>query len=164
VACLQDTACAGPHPRQQQQQQQADLLTAQHAVLVLWACARLHRKPPALLLWQLLLLVLADVHTLSTGQLTGVMWSLGRLLQHHGRARVRCYALVMRVVMVAQWRLLVGLVGSSGGSGGSSSDQQQRQRVCRYTAALRFAAAHGRLMHLLLLSPAARQRMQQSCG
>lgn len=152
VTNLQDVSCQQPSqplaqppqppPQPSQppaQPPSAGVVTARHAAVLLWACARLQRVPPWVLLWQLLLLVLTDVHALSPKHLTLVLWSLGRMVHLRGRHQVKCYKVTEPLALAVQWRLRVGLAGG----------REERRRLVR---ALRYLAAqHGSLMSLLLL-------------
>jgi hypothetical protein len=117
----------------------ASTLTAPRACVLLWACARLSWRPPKVLLWQLLLLVLVDVHSLSPSNLAVVLWAVGHMLHKFGRGSVECFKLIQPLALVAQWRLLVGLAGGG----------RERARVRQ---ALRYLASEDhRLMSLLML-------------
>jgi hypothetical protein len=123
----------------QQGQLPPSTLTAPRACVLLWACIRLKWRPPKVLLWQLLLLVLTDVHSLGPNNLAVALWAVGHMLHRYGRGRVECYKLIKPLALAAQWRVVVGLAGG-------------RQECSRVGRALRYLASEeDRLMSLLLL-------------
>jgi len=93
-------------------------VTSVRAAVLLWASARLKRMPPKVLLWQLLLLVLVDVHSLPSTYLSMALWSVAHLLHRFGQDQVQCFRVVQPLAHVALWRLLVGC------SGGSSQERR----------------------------------------
>jgi hypothetical protein len=151
------------------------LVTPRLAVQLLWACARLNHCPPQAQLWQLLLLLLANVHALPSRQLTCVAWSLGRLLERHEPKRLRCFALVKRLALVAQWRLLAGLApggllsssssdaAAEAGAPAEGADSVVLQRR-RYVAALRYLVRQGWLQPYMLSLSNSQQRLHEAAG
>lgn len=124
-------------------------LTVQRAAVLLWASARLKRMPPKPLLWQLLLLVLTDVHALSPDHLAVALWATAHLRRTFGTDQVECFRLIQPLALAAQWRLLVGLAGSR-----CSVNKQQRRRVA---VALRYLASQSSgLMSIMLLHECSR--------
>lgn len=88
-------------------------VTSIRAAVLLWASARLKRMPPKVLLWQLVLLVLVDVHSLPSTYLSMTLWSVAHLLHRFGQDQVQCFRVVQPLTQVALWRLLVGCCGGS---------------------------------------------------
>jgi hypothetical protein len=123
----------------QQGQLPPSTLTGLRACVLLWASIRLKWRPPKVLLWQLLLVVVTDVHSLGPNDLAVALWAVARMLHRFGRSQVECFKLTKPLALAAQWRLMVGLAG----------DHQERRRVAK---ALRYLASEeDRLMSLLLL-------------
>lgn len=116
------------------------VMSAPRAAALLWASARLQRMPPKVLLWQLLLLILIDVHSLNPRYLTAVLQAIGGLQQRFGKRQVECFRVIKPIVLAVQWRLLVGLAGTT---------PREQQQVMK---SLRFAASqNGQLMSIMLL-------------
>lgn len=123
----------------QHNQQPPCTMTASRACALLWAGVKLKVRPPLPLLFQLLLVVLAEVHILSPTDLAMALWAVAHMLHTFGRRQVECFKLIQPLALVAQWRMLVGLAGSG------------RERVLVRKALRYLAAQDDRLMSLLLL-------------
>jgi hypothetical protein len=114
------------------------LVGPQTALLLLWAAAKLKLTVPKKALWQLLLLVVTDMHCYSPMQLATVMQTLGVMLAEHGHDAVQCHALLKLLTVSAQWRLHKGFAG----------DGEVRRR---YVRALKFMAHEANASSLLVL-------------
>jgi hypothetical protein len=143
-----------PPPPQQQQQHCDDLdpslVNGSRTAVLLWACVRLKRMPPKPLLWQLLLLVLADVHSISPSHLSVCLWAVGHMCHRYGRRQVECFKLILPLALAAQWRLLMGLAG----------DREEHERVRKALGYL--ASEDGRIMAVLLRAELARGPRKKS--
>lgn len=117
-----------------------DLVNPQSTVMLLWACAKLKRLPRKKVLWQLLLLMLVELHEYTPQQLTGVMWSAAKLVTQYGKHMGPCRRVLKLLVVGAQWRLHTGLAGDD--------DAVQM----KYVSALRFLAGVVGVQRLLQLS------------
>lgn len=115
------------------------LVNPHSAMLLLWAAAKLKLLMPKKALWQLLLLVLLDVHCYSPMQLGTVMQTIGVLLATHGHDVVQCHTVLKLLTVAAQWRLHVGLAGEGA----------VRRR---YIRALKFMAYEANASPLLMLT------------
>jgi hypothetical protein len=114
------------------------LVGPQSALLLLWAAAKLKLTVPKKALWQLLLLVVTDMHCYSPAQLATVMQALGVMLAEHGHDAVQCHALLKLLAVSAQWRLHKGFAGVG----------EVRRR---YVRALKFMAHEANVSSLLVL-------------
>lgn len=115
-----------------------DLLNPQSTVMLLWSCARLRRLPFKGVLWQLLLLVLIQLHNYTPEQLTGVMWSVSMLFERYDMHMMHCRRVSKLLVVGAQWRFHTSMAGEG---------VVQKN----YVSALRFLARALRLQRLLRL-------------
>jgi hypothetical protein len=114
------------------------LVGPQSALLLLWAAAKLKLTVPKKALWQLLLLVVTDMHCYSPQQLATVMQTLGVMLADHGHDAVQCHTLLKLLAVSAQWRLHKGFAGAG----------EVRRR---YVRALKFMAHEANVSSLLVL-------------